>query len=141
MTDLDFTATSFDDYRVGDLFALLRSPDNRFRPNLPSADLMKLIQAGKSLVYDAIAAADAQDNVEFFEAAFGFYGPLIDAALEEMSLPQRCTLSGATMPHTEAAMAEHRATYGHHGELDQQGRRIPNHRSEDCTHDEQRDDR
>jgi hypothetical protein len=46
MTDLDFTATSFDDYRVGDLFALLRSPDYRFRPNLPSADLMKLVQAG-----------------------------------------------------------------------------------------------
>ena len=141
MTDLDFTATSFDDYRVGDLFAQLRSPDYRFRPNLPSADLMKRVHAGKSLVYEAIMGADRQDNVEFFEAAFSYYGSLIDTALEEMDLPQRCTLCGAQLPHTEAAMEAHRATYGDHGRLCTAcGTRLPAH-TEYCPNCQQQDDR
>ena len=62
-----------------------------------------------------IALHDADDD--FFEMAFSFYGPLIDTALEEMDLPRRCTLCGLEMPHTEEQMATHRASYGHHGEL------------------------
>lgn len=139
MSDLDFTGMSYDEltgYSVGELFNSLHSSDWGFHSNIPTEELMKITHVGKCVLYEAIVIADRQGNAEFFEAAFSFYGSLIDAALEEMDLPRRCTLCGAALPHTETAMAEHRATYGHHGELDQQGRRIPHHRSEDCTHDE-----
>ena len=39
------------------------------------------------MLYDAIALAHEQNNEEFFEYAYDFYGPLIDAALKEMDLP------------------------------------------------------
>ena len=43
---------------------------------------MKLAEVGKSMLYDAVWVAEEQDNVEFFEAAYGFYGRLIDSAME-----------------------------------------------------------
>ena len=63
---------------------------------------MKLAEVGKSMLYDAVWVAEEQDNVEFFEAAYGFYGRLIDSAMEEMNLPDRCGVCGHLRPgHTE----------------------------------------
>lgn len=58
-------------------------------------------EVGHDLLYAAVCTADEQDDAEFFETAFGQWGPLITAAMEECDLPDRCTLCGVRLPHTE----------------------------------------
>jgi hypothetical protein len=89
MSELDFTATNFDEYTVGELLAML--PDYRrgpYDPDTSTVNLMKVTQVGSYLLKCAVAIAYEQNNEEFFEEAFGFYGPLIDAALQELGLPR-----------------------------------------------------
>ena len=144
MSDLDFTGMSYDEltgYSVGELFNSLHSSDWGFHSNIPIEELMKITHVGKCVLCEAIVIADRQDDAEFFEAAFSFYGPLIDAALEEMDLPRRCTLCGARLPHTEAQMEDHWATYGDHGRMCPEcERRLPEHAGY-CSHYQQQDNR
>lgn len=113
MNDLDFTGMTraeCDAYTVGDLTAPLRNPDWRegvyaddgtndfYRPNVATADLMRLAEVGKYLLYEAIWVADEQDDRKFFKEAFGFYGSsLINAALIEMDLSERDGRTGEVM--------------------------------------------
>ena len=57
---------------------------------------MKATEIGRGLLSVAIHTADDQDSAEFFAEAYSFYGPLVDTALEEMGLPNRDTVTGAT---------------------------------------------
>jgi hypothetical protein len=61
-------------------------------------DLMKATEIGRRLLVEAICTADDQDNVEFFAAAYGFYGPLIDTVLREYDREDRDTLTGRLRP-------------------------------------------
>jgi hypothetical protein len=109
MTDLDFTGMNIADreaFRVGDLTAPLRNPDyvsdpanpdgyrHYYRADIPAADLLKLAEVAKWMLYEAIWIADDQNNAQFFEEAFSLYGPLVSAAMQEMSLRDRSTLTG-----------------------------------------------
>jgi hypothetical protein len=71
-------------------------------------DLMKLAEVGKRMLFDAIYVADEQNDATFFEEAFSHYGRVIYEALMEMDLPNRCTLCGVLMPHTDEC--SHRRT-------------------------------
>ena len=88
MNDLDFTGMEpgeRDAYTVGELTAPLRNPDWRegvyaddgtndfYRPNVATADLMRLAEVGKYLLYEAIWVADEQDDRKFFKEAFGLW--------------------------------------------------------------------
>lgn len=119
MNDLDFTGMSIAErnaFTVGELMAPLLNPDWRegnldidyYRPYVATADLMKLAEVGKRMLFDAIYVADEQNDATFFEEAFSHYGRVIYEALIEMDLPNRCTLCGVLMPHTDEC--SHRRT-------------------------------
>lgn len=55
---------------------------------------MKATEIGRGLLVEAICTADDQDNVEFFAAAYGFYGPLIDTVLQDCRRDPRDSTTG-----------------------------------------------
>jgi hypothetical protein len=118
MNNLDFSRMNIaecDADTIGELMAPLLNPDwysdapsrdgectiDYYRPNVAAADLITLVEVGKGMLYDAIGVAADQDDTEFFEQAFSLYGHLIDAAIEEMDPPRRCTLCGVLQSHED----------------------------------------
>lgn len=84
-----------DQFPVGVFLDLIDKPQNGGR-KLTGEELMVVAQTGRDLFYAAICAADEDDNREFFVCALGYYGPLVDAALEECGLDRRDQLTGGT---------------------------------------------
>ena len=72
---------------VGMLFDFIRDQ--------PTANTLLIVaEIGEQLFGAAILAADENDNTEFFAEAYGQWGPLVDAVLEECGLDYRDTLTG-----------------------------------------------
>ena len=92
MNDFDFTGMSIEERHQHTVGGLVDAIDHRYAK---TADLMKLAEIGKYMLYEAVCTADEQDNAEFFAEAFSFYGPLITAVLEECGREHRDTLTGA----------------------------------------------
>ena len=128
MSYLDFTGMNIaerESYQVGELTAPLHNPDFRegvyaedgsndlYRPNVATTDLLKLAEVGKWMLYEAIWLADDQDNAEFFEEAFSLYGPLVTAAMMEMSLRDRNTITGRLEDPIVKCPTCHRDQYLH----------------------------
>ena len=81
--DYDYTGMSEQErnnYTVGEL---LDSIDGILNPNITAEELMKVAEIGKLLFYEAICTADEEDNAEFFAEAYGYWGPVVDAVLQE----------------------------------------------------------
>jgi hypothetical protein len=55
---------------------------------------MKVAEIGKDLFFGAICTADEEDNAEFFAEAYSYWGPVVDAVLQECDLPYRNTITG-----------------------------------------------
>ena len=64
-------------------------------------------EIGHDLLYAAICAADEQDVAEFFETAFGHWGPLITAAIAECDLRERCHRCGNVLSDSRRCEQEH----------------------------------
>jgi hypothetical protein len=73
---------------------LLDAIDQTLNPDVTTNKLLAVAEIGKTLLYSAICIADEQDNPEFFEEAYGFWGPLVDAVLEECGLDWRDSFTG-----------------------------------------------
>jgi hypothetical protein len=73
---------------------LLDSIDGILNPNITAEELMKVAEIGKLLFYEAIFTADEEDNAEFFAEAYGFWGPVVDAVLQECGRDYRNSQTG-----------------------------------------------
>jgi hypothetical protein len=105
MNDFDFTGMSEQErnrYTVGELIDAL-TIDTIVgggvgivinREFAETEDLMRAAEIGKYLLYEAVCTADDEDNAQFFEAAYGFYGPLIDTVLQECGRDYRNSQTG-----------------------------------------------
>lgn len=58
--------------------------------------LFVVAEVGKELLYEAICAADEDDNEEFFVQAYECWGPLVDTVLQECDRESALTASGDT---------------------------------------------
>ncbi len=76
---------------VGELFD---SIDGSLNFNITAEQLMAVAEVGKLLFYAAICKADDEDNAEFFVEAYSYWGPVVDAVLEECDLGYRNTITG-----------------------------------------------
>jgi hypothetical protein len=79
-------------FPVGAFFDWIRQrPDGQ----KPSAEkLLVVAEAGQELLYEAICTADEDDDEEFFVEAYGYWGPLVDAVLEECDREDRDSATG-----------------------------------------------
>ena len=76
---------------VGELFD---SIDRILNLNITAEELMKVAEIGKDLFFGAICTADEEDNAEFFAEAYSYWGPVVDAVLEDCYRDYRDTTTG-----------------------------------------------
>ena len=55
---------------------------------------MRAAEIGNLLFYEAICTADEEDNAEFFAEAYGYWGPVVDAVLQECDRDYRNSATG-----------------------------------------------
>ena len=69
--------------------------------------LCVVAEIGHDLLYAAVCQADEQDDAEFFETAFSHWGELIEAAITECDLRERCHRCGNVLPDSRRCEQEH----------------------------------
>jgi hypothetical protein len=77
---------------------LLDSISKVLNLNITSDDLMRVAEIGKLLLYEAICVADEENDADFFVRAYGNWGPVADAVLEECVRDYRDTETGQVRP-------------------------------------------
>jgi hypothetical protein len=78
-------------FTVGELLDAINQTLN---PDVTTEQLLAVARIGKTLLYESIWIADQQDNAEFFEMAYSYWGPLVTAVQEECDLSDRDTRTG-----------------------------------------------
>jgi hypothetical protein len=73
---------------------LLDSINSVLNLNISTEELMKVAEIGQLLFYGAICTADDEDNADFFAEAYGCWGPVVDAVLQECGRDYRNSDTG-----------------------------------------------
>jgi hypothetical protein len=90
---LDLERHQRNQFPVGAFFDLI-DPRRHNGQKASVEQLMMVAEIGTELFYEAIGAADEDDNEEFFVRAYEHWGPLVDTVLQECDREYRNSFTG-----------------------------------------------